>query len=90
LNIYAPHRSLCLNTWPIGNGPIRKCDPVEVGMALLEELWVWALRVSYSQVLPSMEHSLPLLSLDKDVELLTPPTLCLHGCCHVLPMMIMD
>ena len=29
LNMYGPHRFMCLNTWPIGSGTIRMCGLVE-------------------------------------------------------------
>ena len=33
LNRNAPHRLMCLNTWPIGSGTIRGCGLVGVGVA---------------------------------------------------------
>ena len=33
-----PHRVTCLNAWTKGNGSIRKCGLVEVGVTLLEEV----------------------------------------------------
>ena len=67
-------------------------------MALLEEVWpCWrecvtvgtVLEVSYAQAMPSVIHSLLLLS-DQDVELSAPPAqVCLDAA--MLPtMMIMD
>lgn len=42
-----PHRLVCLNSWPIGSGPVRRCGHVGVGMAFLEELChlEWALGI---------------------------------------------
>lgn len=34
-----PHRPMCLNTWPMESGAIRKRGLVGVGVAMLE--WVW-------------------------------------------------
>jgi hypothetical protein len=36
LNRNGPHRRMCLNAWPLGNGTIRRGGLVRVGMALLE------------------------------------------------------
>lgn len=32
---------MCLNAWPIVGGTIRRCDFVEVGVALLEAVFYW-------------------------------------------------
>lgn len=47
LNRNGPHRLVCLNSWPIGSGPVRRCGHVGVGMAFLEELChlEWALGI---------------------------------------------
>jgi hypothetical protein len=39
--------------------------------------------LSYAQATPSVAHSLLMLPVDQDVELLAPsPEPCLPGCCH--------
>jgi hypothetical protein len=38
LNRNGPHRLKCLNSWPTGNGTIRRCGLGGVGVALLEEV----------------------------------------------------
>ena len=38
LNMYGPHRLMCLNACLIGSGTIRRCDLVGVGVAMLEEV----------------------------------------------------
>ena len=38
LNKFSPYRLMCLNAWPTGNGTIRRCGLIGVGVALLEEM----------------------------------------------------
>ena len=38
LNRFGPHRLLCLNAWPTASDTMRRCDLVEVGVVLLEEV----------------------------------------------------
>jgi hypothetical protein len=77
LNRNRPHRLMCLNTWPMGSGIIRRCGLVEVGVAWLEEVprgWTWR-----SQKLKPV---LCLLPEDPDVELSVPsPAPRLPVCC---------
>lgn len=37
LNKYGPHRIICLNSWPVGSGTIRRIGLVGVDLTLLEE-----------------------------------------------------
>ena len=72
------------------NGPqgvestIRRCGLVEIGIALLEEvwsLWLWSLRSPMLKLHP-LWHSFLLLCVEQDVELSAPaPGLC-HASCH--------
>ena len=79
LNRYGPHRLMCLNAWPIGSGTNRRCGLV--GESVL--LCVGAgFEVSYAQAIPSVAHSLPLMSEDQDVELCAPPAPCPPSHCH--------
>jgi hypothetical protein len=58
----------------------RKCVTVGVGF-----------EVSYAQAVPRVAHSLSLLSLDQEAELLaSSPAPCLTALCHDLAMMTMD
>ena len=43
LNKNDPHRLLYLNAWLLGSGSIRKCVLVGVGVALLKEVFYWAI-----------------------------------------------
>ena len=45
-------------------------------------LWRWGFEVSCAQTMPSIVHSLSLLSMDQDVELSTPLAPSLSVCCH--------
>jgi hypothetical protein len=38
LNRFGPHGLLCLNAWPTASDTMRRCDLVEVGVVLLEEV----------------------------------------------------
>jgi hypothetical protein len=73
------------------SGTVRRCGLGRVGVALLE--WVcpcWrkcgtvevGFEVFYAQAMPSVEHSLLLLLVNQDLELLTPSAPCLLARCH--------
>jgi len=66
---------------PTGNGTIRRCGLVGVGVALLEEVCHCevSFEVSYAQALPSVEHSL-LLPLDEEPSAPPTPSLPAHHC----------
>ena len=48
-------------------------------------LWGVGFEVLCAEAIPSVEHSLLLLTADQDVELLAPPAPCLPAHCHILP-----
>jgi hypothetical protein len=81
---------MCLNTWPIENGIIRRDDLIGVGVALLEEvchcgdkllgLMLQIHPVWHTQYGPFQ------LSSDQDVGLLALSVAsCVSGHCHAIP-----
>jgi hypothetical protein len=53
LNMFGPHRLMCVNVWPTGSGTIRRWGLVEVGVAILEELChpVVGFEISYAHAM---------------------------------------
>jgi hypothetical protein len=79
----------------LGNGTIRKYDPVGIGVALFE--WVWPLwsrcvtvGVGFKTLFLATWKQVSNQSSDEDVDLSAPPAPYLLGHCHVLGLMIMD
>lgn len=62
-NRYAPHRLMCLNTWPMGNGTIRRNGLVGVDVLCWRKCVTMGVgfEVSKAQATPSVEHSLLVL-----------------------------
>lgn len=71
--------------WPLGSGTIWRCDLIEVGMALLEELcyYRWALRPPMHKLRPVWNYSPNpfLLFSAQRIEFSAPPA---HGPAHCL------
>jgi hypothetical protein len=66
----AHDRLMCLKAWPIGSDTIKRYGLVGIGVPLLEEgcHCVIGFEVSDVQAMPSVAHSLLLLTVDRDVE----------------------
>ena len=86
LNKNGPHTLMCLNTWPIGSGTIRRYGLVGVSVALLEKCVI--VRVGFEVLSAqasgsSVVQSSLRLPVDQDVQL-SPPSLvpCFLPACH--------
>lgn len=79
LNRNGPHRSTCVNAWPIGRGTLRRCGLVGEEVCRCGS----SFEVPLAQAMFTVAQSF-LLPMDQDIEPSAPFPVRLPACCHVL------